>query len=118
MERWAREWTVLHPETDYFVFGHLHRAEDIDLGEGRRMIVLGDWSSGSATGKAEKVTKICYATCFAILRQKSFAGRPTISTFADPKTIFFTLRFLPVETYKEGVRDGCPLVINYLKGFR
>lgn len=43
MEQWAREWSASHPEIDYFVFGHLHRAEDIDLGGGRRMVVLGDW---------------------------------------------------------------------------
>lgn len=45
MEQWARDWAALHPETDYFVFGHLHRAEDVDLGDGRRLVVLGDWIS-------------------------------------------------------------------------
>lgn len=43
MEKWVREWVVTHPEIDYFIFGHLHRAEDVDLGDGRRMMVLGDW---------------------------------------------------------------------------
>lgn len=32
-------------DADYFVFGHLHCAEDYDLGNGKHMIVLGEWIS-------------------------------------------------------------------------
>ena len=45
MIKWSHEWVRKHPETDYIVFGHLHRAESINLGDERKMIVLGDWIS-------------------------------------------------------------------------
>ncbi len=35
-------------DVDYFVFGHLHCAEDYDLGGGKRMIVLGEWIANPA----------------------------------------------------------------------
>lgn len=30
-------------DADYFVFGHLHCAENYDMGDGKRMVILGEW---------------------------------------------------------------------------
>ena len=39
----AKEYSVSHPEIDYYVFGHLHLVADERVGEKARCIVLGDW---------------------------------------------------------------------------
>lgn len=41
----SKDYLALHPEINYFVFGHLHLLRDIKIGENTRMIVLGDWIS-------------------------------------------------------------------------
>ncbi len=41
----AREYASGHPEVDYFMFGHLHLAQDTPLDDRRRVIFLGDWIS-------------------------------------------------------------------------
>lgn len=39
----ARKYREQHPETDYFVFGHLHIEVQRQLPGGGEMVVLGDW---------------------------------------------------------------------------
>lgn len=39
----ANEYSMKHPEIDYFVFGHLHIVADEMVGEKAHCIVLGDW---------------------------------------------------------------------------
>lgn len=34
-----------HPDTNYFIYGHLHLLRDIRLAPQARMIVLGEWLS-------------------------------------------------------------------------
>lgn len=41
----SKDYLALHPEINYFVFGHLHLLRDIKIGENTWMIVLGDWIS-------------------------------------------------------------------------
>ena len=40
--RFSREYVARIP-VDYLIFGHLHHYVDYDLGDGRRVIFLGDW---------------------------------------------------------------------------
>lgn len=40
---YAKEYLQLHPDTDYFVFGHRHILLDILLNEKSRMVIIGDW---------------------------------------------------------------------------
>lgn len=42
--QYAREYLKC-VNVDYFIFGHLHCVEDYDLGEGKRLILLGEWIS-------------------------------------------------------------------------
>lgn len=46
----SKEWLQEHPDTNYFVFGHLHLLKDIRLSETCRMIVLGEWISTFSYG--------------------------------------------------------------------
>lgn len=39
----SHEYLAEHPEMDYFVFGHLHLLEDVEIGPHTHMIVLGEW---------------------------------------------------------------------------
>lgn len=41
--KFARSMLASGGKIDYFVFGHLHCAEDVDLGGGSRAIFTGDW---------------------------------------------------------------------------
>lgn len=41
--RFAREYMAGGNEADYFVFGHIHCAEEYDLGGGTKMFFLGEW---------------------------------------------------------------------------
>lgn len=41
--QWAARDAVKHPEVDYWLFGHRHRLADYSLGNGRRVLLLGDW---------------------------------------------------------------------------
>ena len=40
--RWARK-RLQTERIDYFIFGHIHCAENYDLGEGSRVLFLGEW---------------------------------------------------------------------------
>lgn len=39
----AKEHSAEHPETDFYIFGHLHIAADEKINDNTRCIVLGDW---------------------------------------------------------------------------
>ncbi|MDR1645077.1 MAG: UDP-2,3-diacylglucosamine diphosphatase [Tannerellaceae bacterium] len=39
----ARSYLQHHPQIDFFIFGHLHRMLDLDLGHGARLLIAGDW---------------------------------------------------------------------------
>ncbi len=41
--RFAKEQTALHPEVDYYLFGHRHLLVDMALKADRRVMILGDW---------------------------------------------------------------------------
>lgn len=41
--QFARRCERDRPQVDYFVFGHIHSAENYDLGDGRRAVFLGEW---------------------------------------------------------------------------
>ena len=43
LDAFARTYLQSHPETDFFLFGHLHLMLDRQLTPQTRMIVLGDW---------------------------------------------------------------------------
>lgn len=45
-------------DVDYFVFGHLHSMVDYDLGEGKRLIVLGEWIANPSYGVMNMEGKI------------------------------------------------------------
>lgn len=58
----AREELQRDPSIDYFVFGHVHRAADIDLGAGHRLVVLGDWITHDTYAVFDgKELKLCKA---------------------------------------------------------
>ena len=44
--KYARRAIARGEQIDYFVFGHIHCAEDYDLGDGCRAIFTGDWLTG------------------------------------------------------------------------
>lgn len=46
----AREYSVLHPEIDYFVFGHRHVDADISISNRTKVIILGDWITRDTYG--------------------------------------------------------------------
>ena len=39
----ARQYKAEHPETDWFVFGHLHLLADVEITPDCRMVLLGEW---------------------------------------------------------------------------
>lgn len=39
----SNSYAAEHPEVVHFVYGHIHLARQVELGEGRNMTVLGDW---------------------------------------------------------------------------
>ena len=41
----AKQYLKVHPEVDFFVFGHRHIELDLMLSRQTRLIVLGDWIS-------------------------------------------------------------------------
>jgi UDP-2,3-diacylglucosamine hydrolase len=41
--QFAREFLAAGGKVDYFVFGHIHCAEEWDLGDGAKMFFLGEW---------------------------------------------------------------------------
>ena len=43
LDAFARTYLESHPDTDFFLFGHLHLMLDRQLTPHTRMIVLGDW---------------------------------------------------------------------------
>lgn len=44
--RYIEEYSISHPEIDFYIFGHFHIVEDIRLQSGNaRMVILGDWTS-------------------------------------------------------------------------
>jgi len=46
----AKDYLSRNQTIDYFIFGHVHRALDIELQKGKKVVVLGDW-----------ITKFTYA---------------------------------------------------------
>ena len=41
--KWAARDALRHPDTDFWLFGHRHRLIDYPLGNGKRVLLLGDW---------------------------------------------------------------------------
>lgn len=41
--KWAKKYVVDHPDIDFFLFGHRHILMDMEVGNGARLLVLGDW---------------------------------------------------------------------------
>lgn len=42
---YVKEYAKLHPEVDYFLFGHRHIELDLQVSKKARMMILGDWIS-------------------------------------------------------------------------
>jgi len=40
---YAKQYAKLHPEVDYFLFGHRHIELDLNVSKKARMMILGDW---------------------------------------------------------------------------
>lgn len=59
----SREYLRLHPEINYFIYGHLHVVRDISLSDTCRMIVLGEWlyTCSYALWDGEQLTIHCAA---------------------------------------------------------
>lgn len=47
---YAREYAEQHQDVDYFIFGHIHCAENYDIGNGRRAMFLGEWIENPVYG--------------------------------------------------------------------
>ena len=45
LRKFAEQYVSLHPEVDFFVFGHLHLARVAALDDSRQIVFLGDWIS-------------------------------------------------------------------------
>lgn len=43
--KFATDYHDSHPDIEYFIFGHVHRAYNCEIAPGCRMMVLGDWIS-------------------------------------------------------------------------
>lgn len=43
MVRFSKEHALRSPGVDFYVFGHRHIMLDLPIGEGRRVVILGDW---------------------------------------------------------------------------
>ena len=43
IDTFSREYLAEHPDTDYFIYGHLHLLKDLPVGDKSRMIVIGEW---------------------------------------------------------------------------
>lgn len=39
----SRDYHAAHPDVDYYIYGHLHLFERVDLGDNATLIVLGEW---------------------------------------------------------------------------
>ena len=51
--KYAREYLKC-VEVDYFIFGHLHCVENYDLGNGKKLILLGEWISNPTYATMDK----------------------------------------------------------------
>lgn len=50
LRHFSVDYLRVHPEINYFVYGHLHVVEDLKLNDSSRMIILGDWISNFSYG--------------------------------------------------------------------
>lgn len=65
LKTFALDYLSSHPDTDYFLFGHLHIVVDEEIAPGTRLLILGDW-----------ITRFTYA--------RMEAGEIKLKTFLSP----------------------------------